>query len=41
MQRRLTRLGLALFVAGAVTILVGEDALTWLEMDKVSFQVAP
>jgi type VI secretion system protein ImpE len=24
---------------GAVTILVGEDALTWLEMDKVSFQV--
>lgn len=25
---------------GAVTILVGEDALTWLEMDKVSFQVA-
>lgn len=25
---------------GAVTILVGEEALTWLEMDKVSFQVA-
>jgi type VI secretion system protein ImpE len=25
---------------GAVTILVGEDALTWLEMDKVTFQVA-
>ena len=25
---------------GAVTILVGEDALTWLEMDKVSFKVA-
>jgi type VI secretion system protein ImpE len=25
---------------GAVTILVGEEALTWLEMDKVNFQVA-
>jgi type VI secretion system protein ImpE len=25
---------------GAVTVLVGEEALTWLEMDKVSFQVA-
>ena len=25
---------------GAVTILVGEEALTWLEMDKVDFQVA-
>jgi type VI secretion system protein ImpE len=25
---------------GAVTILVGEEALTWLEMDKISFQVA-
>ena len=25
---------------GAVTILVGEEALTWLEMDKVTFQVA-
>lgn len=25
---------------GAVTILVGEDTLTWLEMDKVAFQVA-
>jgi type VI secretion system protein ImpE len=25
---------------GAVTILVGDEALTWLEMDKVSFQVA-
>lgn len=25
---------------GAVTILVGEEAMTWLEMDKVSFQVA-
>ncbi|MBI2737812.1 MAG: SciE type virulence protein [Rhodospirillales bacterium] len=25
---------------GAVTILVGEEALTWLEVDKVSFQVA-
>jgi len=25
---------------GAVTILVGEEALTWLDMDKVSFQVA-
>jgi type VI secretion system protein ImpE len=26
---------------GAVTILIGEEALTWLEMDKVAFQVAP
>ena len=26
---------------GAVTILAGEEALTWLEMDKVTFQVAP
>jgi type VI secretion system protein ImpE len=25
---------------GAVTILAGEEALTWLEMDKVTFQVA-
>jgi type VI secretion system protein ImpE len=25
---------------GAVTILTGEEALTWLEMDKVTFQVA-
>jgi type VI secretion system protein ImpE len=25
---------------GAVTLLVGDDALTWLEMDKVSFQAA-
>lgn len=25
---------------GAVTILVGEEAMTWLEMDKVNFQVA-
>jgi type VI secretion system protein ImpE len=25
---------------GAVTILVGEETLTWLEMDKVNFQVA-
>ena len=26
---------------GAVTILVGDEPLTWLEMDKVSFQAAP
>ena len=25
---------------GAVTLLVGEETLTWAEMDKVSFQVA-
>ena len=25
---------------GAVTILAGEEALTWLEMEKVTFQVA-
>jgi type VI secretion system protein ImpE len=25
---------------GAVTILAGEEALTWLEMDKVTFRVA-
>ncbi len=25
---------------GAVTILVGDEALTWLEMDKISFQAA-
>ena len=25
---------------GAVTLLVGEEALTWLEMDKLSFQPA-
>jgi type VI secretion system protein ImpE len=25
---------------GAVTLLVGEESLTWLEMDKVSFQAA-
>ena len=25
---------------GAVTLLVGEDAMTWLEMDKVTFQAA-
>jgi type VI secretion system protein ImpE len=25
---------------GAVTLLVGEEALTWLEMDKVGFQAA-
>ena len=25
---------------GAVTLLVGEESLTWAEMDKVSFQVA-
>ncbi len=26
---------------GAVTILVGEEALTWLEIDKISFQAVP
>ena len=26
---------------GAVTLLVGEETLTWAEMDKVSFQAAP
>jgi type VI secretion system protein ImpE len=26
---------------GAVTMLVGDEPLTWLEMDKVSFQAAP
>ena len=25
---------------GAVTLLVGDDALTWFEMGKVSFQAA-
>ena len=25
---------------GAVTLLVGEETLTWAEMDKVSFQAA-
>jgi type VI secretion system protein ImpE len=25
---------------GAVTILVGEETLTWAEMDKINFQVA-
>jgi type VI secretion system protein ImpE len=25
---------------GAVTLLVGDETLTWAEMDKVSFQVA-
>jgi len=26
---------------GAVTVLVGEEALTWLEMDKITFEVKP
>ncbi|MBL6654039.1 MAG: SciE type virulence protein, partial [Reyranella sp.] len=25
---------------GAATILVGDEALTWLEMDRIDFQVA-